>query len=119
VSLPTSLEQKRGAYLKDLENASRSILRQLCAIPEVEKVILFGSYAAGRRDLFTDLDLLVVMASEKDIVTRTAELYQQVHSDVDLDLFVFTPEEIERQKGSSFLRSALRTGKVLYEKRST
>jgi predicted nucleotidyltransferase len=25
-------------------------------MPEVQQVILFGSYAAGRRDLFTDLD---------------------------------------------------------------
>jgi len=29
-------------------------------MPEVQQVILFGSYAAGRRDLFTDLDVIVM-----------------------------------------------------------
>jgi len=35
--------------------------RELASIPEVERVILFGSYVRGRRDLLTDLDVLVVM----------------------------------------------------------
>lgn len=47
---------------------------RLRGIPEVHKVILFGSYAKGRRDLFTDLDLIVVMDSRDDFVTRCAEL---------------------------------------------
>jgi predicted nucleotidyltransferase len=117
MSLQASLAKKRSAYRQDLEKASRSILRQLSAMPEVEKVILFGSYAAGRQDLFTDLDLLVVMTSTKDFVTRTAELYQQIQAGVDLDLLAYTPEEFEQQKNSRFMRYALKTGKVLYEKR--
>jgi len=117
VNFQTTLEKKRTAYRQDLENTSRSILRQLSVMPEVEKVILFGSFSTGQRDLFTDLDMLVVMASTKDFVTRTEELYQQIHSDVDLDLLVLTPEEFKRQKDSRFLRNVLRTGKVLYEKR--
>ena len=47
---------------------------RLRGIPEVYKVVLFGSYAKGRRDLFTDLDLIVVMDSRDDFVTRCAEL---------------------------------------------
>jgi predicted nucleotidyltransferase len=88
-------------------------------MPEVELVILFGSYNAGRRDLFTDLDILVVMESPLDFITRTAELYRRLSAGVDLDLLVYTPEELCSNKKKPFLRHALETGKVLYEKTTT
>lgn len=93
----TTLAEKRAEYAKDLQRALNKIVSHLANMPQLEQVILFGSYAAGRRDLFTDLDLIVVVHSEQDFVHRTAELYQQ------------------RQRG--FVRQALRTGRVLYEKK--
>lgn len=107
MNLQASLAKKRSAYRQDLEKASRSILRQLSAMPEVEKVFLFGSYAAGRRDLFTDLDLLVVMDTPKNFITRTTELYRKIQSGVDLDMLVYTPEEFEQQKNKPFIRKSL------------
>ncbi len=91
-------------------------MARLAGMPEVERVILFGSCAAGRRDLFTDPDLLVVMDSDQDFVHRTAELYRRVAQDVDMDLIVYTPEEFEAQRNRGFVRRALETGRVLYEK---
>jgi predicted nucleotidyltransferase len=110
------LDQKRAAYAQALDDALSSILDYVTSLPEVEKVILFGSYAAGRRDLFTDLDLLIVMASEQDFVQRTAELYRQVQAGVDVDLLVYTPQEFEEQRQRGFVRHALATGQVIYEK---
>jgi|GEM_PF-4795647 len=43
------------------------------------------------------------MTSTKDFITRTAELYQCIHSGIDMDLFVYTPDEFERRKDGSFL----------------
>ena len=85
-------------------------------ILDADKVILFGSYAAGRRDLFTDLDLLVVMESQQDFLTRTAQLYSELAAGVDLDLLVYTPQEFDRMRERGFLRHALKHGSVLYEK---
>jgi len=119
VSVQATLGQRRSAYCRALEEALRGILARLASIPEVERVILFGSYAAGRRDLFTDLDLLVVMDSSKDFVTRTAELYPTIQSGVDLDVLVYTPEEFERQKQTRFMKHALKTGEVLYERKGS
>jgi predicted nucleotidyltransferase len=113
----TSLKQKRDEYRQALDRALADILAQLARMPEVEKVILFGSYVAGRRDLFTDLDLLVVMATERDFVNRTADLYRQIQTDVDVDLLVYTPEEFKRQRQSGFVQHALATGQVIYEKK--
>lgn len=110
------LERSRSDYRKALDIALENIINRLRGMPEVEKVILFGSYNTGRRDLFTDLDILVVMDTEQDFIHRTAELYSQIQADVDLDLLVYTPEEFERNQGNRFLRHVLATGKVVYEK---
>jgi predicted nucleotidyltransferase len=117
MNLEEVLTQRRTEYTATLELALEEVVAQLALLPEVERVILFGSYAAGQRDLFTDLDLLVVMSSEQDFVHRTAELYRQVRAGVDLDLLVYTPEEFEKLRHRGFVRQALRTGKVLYEKK--
>jgi len=117
MSLDLILAQRRAEYAEALDQALSKIVAHLANMPEVEQVILFGSYAAGRRDLFTDLDLLVVMSSEQDFVRRTAELYQQVAAGVDLDLLVYTPEEFERLRRHGFVRQALETGRVLHEKK--
>jgi predicted nucleotidyltransferase len=116
MGVETDLARRRAEYSEALDHALNTVVSRLAAMPQVERVILFGSYAAGRRDLFTDLDLLVVMASEQDFVQRTAELYRQLGVDVDLDLLVYTPEEFARQRRRGFVRQALKTGKVLYER---
>jgi predicted nucleotidyltransferase len=112
------LQQKRLKYRQALEKSLDEILKHLSQMPEVEKVILFGSYAAGRRDLLTDLDLIVVMETDQDILQRTARLIQKLHATVDLDLLVYTPEEFERQRESGFLRHSIETGKIIYEKKT-
>jgi predicted nucleotidyltransferase len=112
----SSLAKIRHEYCLALDRSLKTVLQRLKGMPEVERVILFGSYANGRRDLFTDLDLLIVMASDQDFITRTADLYRMLNVRVDLDLLVYTPEELERQKEGSFVDHILRTGKVVYEK---
>lgn len=89
-----SLERK--CYVTALERDLESLVYQLRSMPEVHKLILFGSYAKGRRDLFTDLDLIVVMESQDDFVTRCAELAGRLDAGVALDLLVYTPAKLEK-----------------------
>ncbi|MGB9724530.1 MAG: nucleotidyltransferase domain-containing protein [Chloroflexia bacterium] len=107
---------KRAEYRRALDASLERIVALLSRRPEVQRVILFGSYAEGRADLLTDLDLLVVMESPLDFVARTAALYRELNSAVDVDLLVYTPEEFERHRKHGFLRRILAKGKVLYEK---
>ena len=113
-----SLGEQRARYKAALEQSLADIVAQLRRIPQVERVILFGSYSRGRADLMTDLDLIVVMRSDKPFVERTAELYRLISAPVDLDMLVYTPQEIEQLKNRGFFRKALAEGKVLYEKKS-
>jgi predicted nucleotidyltransferase len=113
------LEQRRAIYIRALEEDLKRIRQQLAAMPQVVKIILFGSYAAGRRDLFTDLDLLVIIESDLDFPSRMAVLYGQIRASVDVDLLAYTPEEFERMQSRGFVRHALANGKVIYERPTT
>jgi len=115
--MTAELDRQRQSYVAALERSLDNLVTQLAAMPEVERVVLFGSYAAGRRDLFTDLDLLVVMRSPFDFVSRTAALYRRLCADVDMDLVAYTPEEIAQAGTHPFLRDILAEGRILYERR--
>jgi predicted nucleotidyltransferase len=115
----TTLSLKREAYVQLLAQELDNLIRQLRQIPAVQRVILFGSYAHGQADLLTDLDLLVVMSSDLDFVSRCANLARQLQAGVALDVLVYTPDELERLRDRPFIDHILKTGKVLYEKKST
>lgn len=112
------LAQKREEYCKKLETSLQRVVEVLAALPEVRRIVLFGSYARGRRDLLTDLDILVVMETPLDFPARSALLYEKLFLPVDCDILVYTPEEFERLKDQPFLRRVLEEGKVLYERDS-
>jgi predicted nucleotidyltransferase len=109
------LAQRRARHAQSLEQALDEIVDQLGHMPAVRKVVLFGSFAGGHRDLCTDLDIIVVMESDLDFVARNAEVAGRIHCGVALDLLVYTPAEIERMRERPFMRHALATGKVMYE----
>ena len=112
----TTLAEKRERYCRDLEQSLRNVVDRLSQIPEVEKIILFGSYEGGRRDLLTDLDIAVVMDSDQPFLERCAQLLQLVDATVDLDLLVYTPDEWRQNAGKAFFKKIVSTGKMLYEK---
>jgi hypothetical protein len=66
--------------------------------------------------LFTDLDILIIVSSDLDYVSRTAEMYQYLSAPVDMDLLVYTPQELERNRDRPFIRRILERGEVIYEK---
>ena len=107
-----SLASRRARYAEELEGAVTDVVDQLRRLPEVQRVVLFGSYIAGRRDLYTDLDFIVIMDTDLDFVARNAEVAGRVHSTVALDLLVYTPAEMEQMRERPFMCHALTTGKV-------
>jgi predicted nucleotidyltransferase len=61
------------------------------------RAVAFGSYARGTADGFSDLDLAVVLDTDRPRLERPSlleELYRALP--VGLDLLVFTPAEFER-----------------------
>jgi predicted nucleotidyltransferase len=80
-----------------------------------ERVSLFGSFARGRRDLFTDLDVLVVWETERPLLERLRHLHALLDVAVDLDVLCYTPSEFARMKARPFLRRAIAEEVLLFE----
>ena len=112
-----SLAEKREIYAKKLDEAKEQLVHVLSQIPGVERIILFGSYSCGRKDLLTDLDVLVILHTSLGFLERLKFLYQSLALSVYLDLICLTPEEFEAVKEKPFFKKILEEGIVLYEKR--
>jgi uncharacterized protein len=72
----------------------------LLARPEVEEVVVFGSFERDTYVPGSDLDVLVVLReSPLPIADRPGE-YRSAHFPVPLDLFPFTRLELEARRDS-------------------
>ena len=110
-----SVVERRARLRRELDE----ILSRLVDVA-TEKVILLGSAASGEVASTSDLDLLVIRRDDRRPADRVDELYRRIRPRVVLDLLVYTPEELEEARRiSSFVRSALREGVVLYDRSGT
>lgn len=85
-----------------------------------EKVILFGSWARGDMDEYSDMDFVIIKKTKKRFLQRLAEVARFIDNRLpNIDVFVYTPLEfkgmIERE--NPFIQNVLEEGKVVYEKR--
>jgi len=110
-----TVAEKRAAYVCRLEEAVERIQTVLAEVPGMRRVSLFGSYARGRRDLFTDLDLFVVWDTDRPLLERQRYLYSLLSRPVDLDIVCYTPEELAAGADSPLNRHLLQEEVVLFE----
>jgi uncharacterized protein len=97
----------------------QEIVRRLVAEYAPQKIILFGSYAYGQPDEDSDIDLLIIKATEErfperlDTVRRAAT---GAHRRIPFEPIVLTPEEVEQRlkAGDQFVAEILQKGKVLH-----
>jgi predicted nucleotidyltransferase len=100
--------------LEQIQNLTDDIVRHF----HPDKVILFGSFAYGTPGPASDADLLVVMPFEGHPLEKMAEIVDEVHPKIAIDLLVRTPDMINHRLnlGDRFTRDILDKGKVLYER---
>ena len=113
----TTLAFKRQEYRELLRRSVGGIAGKLATL-DVEKISLFGSYARGRADLFTDLDVLVIMNTDKPFIERAGDIYSLLCLPVDADVLCYTPEEFRRMCETPFMKQILEDEVILYEKKS-
>jgi predicted nucleotidyltransferase len=102
--------------LSDIEQLSRKIAANF----DVEKIILFGSYANGTATDQSDIDLMVVA----DIDIPPLERYGAVRKVIGdfpagFDIIVETPDEYEKWRSivNHIVYFAEKYGKTIYERR--
>lgn len=84
-----------------------------------DKIILFGSYAAGNPNNDSDIDLLIIKDTDLPRHKRSFDIQKSlIGSMIPMDILVYTTKEFEqeRKEKSSFLFSAIKTSKILCER---
>ncbi len=83
----------------------------------VEKILLFGSYAYGEPEEGSDVDLLVVMETDKRPIQHTLDIIRSLSPlRFSVDVIVRSEKEIQRRisQGDWMLRDAYEKGRLLY-----
>jgi len=85
-----------------------------------EKIILFGSWASGEADQNSDIDFLVIKNTAEKFLSRTKRVRKIIGASVEADVIVYTPKELKKSldSGNFFTQDIVKSGKVLYDKKS-
>ncbi len=107
-------EARRSARREQLSSALDQVVTRLRALGAI-RVVVFGSYVEGRLRRWSDLDILAVMPPSRSGAEWFRVVNHTVDTSVPVDILTFTPEELEAaMERSSFVRRALRTGRVVH-----
>jgi predicted nucleotidyltransferase len=101
-------------------NKINEIVNRIANLFNPDMIILIGSYAAGNPSNSSDLDLLVIKDTDLPYHKRSFDIHKAlIGLMVPMDILVYTQNEFEqaRNETSSFLSSAIKTSKILYERR--
>jgi len=104
---------KREEYIGLLNTSLKEAVDKLSKLNNVRRISIFGSYARGKADLFTDLDILIIMETDKSFTERIKELYAMLALPVDMDILCYTPGEFDSMKNTPFLQRILAEEVVL------
>jgi predicted nucleotidyltransferase len=95
-----------------------SRLRPIFAKYRILKAIVFGSLARSEASRHSDLDLLLIQDTDKRFLDRYDGLLREITQAVpgqDVDLLIYTPQELSQMAERPLITTALREGQVLYE----
>lgn len=83
-----------------------------------QSIILFGSYAYGQPEPWSDVDLLVIMDTPLKEIDQAVEICRSICCDFPIDLIVYKPENIKKRidMGDFMLTEIVKKGKILYER---
>ncbi len=105
---------------KDLEEELGRIVNLIVKLYHPEKIILFGSLKNGDIRETSDIDLLVIKNTDKSYLQRIDEIVNKIHPQLALDIFVLTPQEVEKEieEGNPYIKEIIDEGAIIYERKS-
>ncbi|MHC4873213.1 MAG: nucleotidyltransferase domain-containing protein [Planctomycetota bacterium] len=82
-----------------------------------EKIILFGSYAAGRATKDSDVDLLIILNHKTRDIDKAVEVRMSITPSFPVDILIKTPQKVKQRLAidDPFIKTIFSQGKVLYE----
>ena len=115
-----SLENVKG----DLNNGTLDLteiarrMKPVFTKYHIQKALLFGSFARGSQSQKSDIDLILIKETEESYFERYAGILQDLYKAVkgrDIEVLIYTPEELDRISHRRFIQRAWQEGKVIYE----
>ena len=103
----------RSAKISDIVNKIASNYKP-------DKILLFGSYATGTANEDSDLDFIIIKKTDTPRHKRGREVRRHLlGAMVPIDLKIYTPKEFDAESNvdHSFLNSAIKGSKVVYERK--
>ncbi len=110
--------------MADLEKILAEVIELLKPL-KPQKIILFGSYAYGKPDEDSDIDLLIIKEVEKEKVRKerllaNQKMWQIIKKyNLGFDIFVDSPQRIQERiekVQDQFYSEIMEKGKVIYAK---
>ena len=95
----------------------RESLKPIFKKTHVKKAILFGSTSRDSETRNSDLDLMIIMDTNKRFFKRYDE-FEGIYDIIPgraVDLFIYTPDELLRIEHRHFIKNILEKGYMLYE----
>jgi hypothetical protein len=86
----------------------------LAEYPEVEEIIMFGSFVQGNYAPGSDLDVFVVLSEAHEPVHERIPRFLPSNFPVPLDIFPFTRDEMAARSGSPLLSAAKKVTGVIF-----
>jgi predicted nucleotidyltransferase len=94
----------------------RRVVGRACLRERAKLAILFGSYARGEADAWSDVDLLIVCETHRPFVERFRGFLDVLDAFPGADLLVYTPGEFAQLRSRrGFLERAEREGIRLFD----
>jgi predicted nucleotidyltransferase len=111
---------------EDIKNVLDNLVKSLQP-SDPYKIVLFGSYANGKPNQHSDIDLMVILDNNHisktyqerlDKKVSVRRLVLEINEEVPLDLLVYSKAEYKKVKNyENFLIDEIeKTGKIIYEK---
>ena len=85
---------------------------------QVLRAIVFGSLARGEGSRRSDVDLIIVQNTKKPFLDRYEDILYEITRAVpgrDVDLLIYTPEELVQLSHRRWIANVLKEGKTIYE----
>lgn len=85
---------------------------------KIKKAILFGSFARGTQTKRSDVDLILIQETPKRYLDRSEGILEELYHVIpgrDIEVFIYTPAELEAIMHRPFISKALAQGHVIYE----
>jgi predicted nucleotidyltransferase len=99
--------------MRDIRQFAQAVAREF----KPRRIILFGSYAYGRPNADSDVDLLVIMPYRGCAARKASEIRSRVGTSFPLDLLVRAPQEVKRRLAMNdwFMHDIIEKGRILHD----